>query len=152
MSSRIVSAMRAILAATILAAPVSIAQAADMIAPGPYMAAAPDSECAKANYLSAIEKRFHIQANEVHHRPDLAIVSISNIRENNYLPIQEDISSVERRYCQAAAGMSDGETRTLWYLIEYSEGFAGAFGDNVEFCVSGLDRWNVYDGHCRVLR
>ncbi len=31
-------------------------------------------------------------------------------------------------------------------------GFAGIFGDSVEFCLSGLDRWNVYDSYCRVLR
>jgi hypothetical protein len=30
-------------------------------------------------------------------------------------------------------------------------GFAG-MGDNVEFCVSGFDRWYVYNGRCRVLR
>ena len=30
-------------------------------------------------------------------------------------------------------------------------GFVG-IGDNVEFCVSGFDRWMVYNGRCRVLR
>ena len=152
MSSRISSALSGILAATALfAAPVSSAQAADLIAPGPY-AAAPDSDCADARRLASIERDFLLQAREVHHQPGLAIVSINNISENRYLPIEEDIRSVERLYCKASAAMSDGQTRTLWYLIEYGEGFAGAFGDNVEFCLSGLDRWNVYDGYCRVLR
>ena len=30
-------------------------------------------------------------------------------------------------------------------------GFA-SIGDGVEFCVSGFDRWNVYNSGCRVLR
>lgn len=153
MSSRISSATRGILAATILAAaPVTASQAADLVAPGPYVAAQPDSLCAEAGHLASIERRFGIQAREVHHQPELSIVSISNFRENRYEPIEEDTSMVERLYCQASAATSDGQTRTLWYLIEYGEGFAGAFGDNVEFCLSGLDRWNVHDGYCRVLR
>jgi hypothetical protein len=152
MSSRISSALRGVLAAaTLVAAPVSVSQAADLVAPGPY-AAAPDSDCAAPRRLASIERGFRVQAREVHHQPGLEIVSISNISENRYLPIEEDIRAVERLYCKASAAMSDGHTRTLWYLIEYGEGFAGAFGDNVEFCLSGLDRWNVYDGHCRVLR
>ena len=35
--------------------------------------------------------------------------------------------------------------------IEEGMGFA-SIGDNVEFCVSGFDRWMVYNGRCRVLR
>ena len=152
MSIRISSALCGVLAATSLfAAALTGSQAADLVAPGPYVAAA-DSDCAAPGRLASIESDFGVQAREVHMRPDLSIVSITDIRENRYLPIQEDIRSVERLYCTANAAMSDGQTRTLWYLVEYDEGFAGFFGDNVEFCLSGLDRWNVYDGHCRVLR
>jgi capsid protein len=46
---------------------------------------------------------------------------------------------------------SDGADRDIWYLIEEGMGFA-SIGDNVEFCVSGFDRWYVYNGRCRVLR
>ena len=153
MSSRISSAIRGVLAAAVVAsAPVSLANAADLVAPGPYTAAASTSDCAKANYISSIERRFHIQAREVHHDPALSIVAVSDVRENRYLPIVDDVRAIERLYCRATAGMSDGHTRTLWYMIEYGKGFAGVFGDNVEFCLSGLDRWNVYDGHCRVLQ
>jgi hypothetical protein len=42
-------------------------------------------------------------------------------------------------------------SRDIWYLIEIPMGFAGV-GSNVEFCVAGFDRWNVYGGGCRVLR
>lgn len=151
MSHRISHVFRGVVAAALMAAPVSLAQAADLIAPGAYTAV-PDSDCAAPRRLASIERDFSLQAREVHHNPDLKIVAISDIRENRYLPIQQDILSVERLYCQGSAALSDGRTRTIWYLIEYGEGFAGAFGDNVEFCVSGFDRWNVYDGHCRVLR
>ena len=156
MSIRFRSSIRLIIASAMLAAaPVLPSNAADVVAPGPYVAAQPDSLCAEDRNLKAIERRFRIQAREVHHTPDLTIVSITNFRQNRFLPITEDIRAVDRLYCQADAHMSDGHTRTLWYLVEYDEGFAGfglAFGDNVEFCLSGLDRWNVYDGHCRVLR
>ncbi|WP_246272966.1 hypothetical protein [Oricola thermophila] len=135
----------------LIAAPATVSRAADLVAPGTY-AAVTDSDCAAPRNLAAIERKFRVQANEVHHQPALDIVSITDIRENRYLPAREDITSVDRLYCKASAGMSDGRTRTLWYMIEYGEGFAGAFGDNVEFCLSGLDRWNVHDGACRVLR
>ncbi len=132
----------------------SSALAADLIAPGPYSVAAPNSLCAHKGNLRAIEKRFGIQARRVHHQPGLKISGIVNIHEHRYHAKTEECL-VERHYCHATAHMSDGQTRKLWYLIEVDEGFAGfglAFGDNVEFCLSGLDRWNVYNGACRVLR
>ena len=119
MSSRISTVIRGVLVAALLSVPATVANAADLIAPGPYVAAQPDSFCAREGYIRSIERRFGIQAREVHHQP---------------------------------AAMSDGHTRTVWYLVEYDMGFAGIFGDSVEFCVSGLDRWDVYDSYCRVLR
>ena len=150
MSSRVTSAIRMLLAMAVLLIPGAAANAADLIAPGPYVAQ-PDSWCARENYLRSIERRFDIQAREVHHRPELAISAIYDIRENRYEPTNYEYG-VDRLYCKATASMSDGHSRTLWYLVEFDRGFAGFFGDNVEFCVSGLDRWNVYDAHCRVLR
>ena len=152
MSSRISTAIRATLTAALLLAPATMARAADLIAPGPYADAGPDSFCARDGYLRSIERRFGIQARQVHGQPDLSITGIYNIRENRFLPKVEDVRAVDRLYCKATATMSDGHDRTLWYLVEYNEGFAGMFGDNVEFCLSGLDRWNVYDSYCRVLR
>lgn len=152
MSSRISSVIRGVLAAALLSVPATVANAADLIAPGPYVAAQPDSFCAREGYLRSIERRFGIQAREVHHRPELSIVAISDIRENRYEPAMVEPMGIDRLYCKATAAMSDGHTRTVWYLVEYDMGFAGIFGDSVEFCVSGLDRWNVYDGYCRVLR
>ena len=36
-------------------------------------------------------------------------------------------------------------------VIGISIGRFASIGDNVEFCVSGFDRWMVYNGRCRVL-
>jgi hypothetical protein len=152
MTKRIMSVLCAIAMAIPAFTP---AQAADVIAPGPYADAGPASPCAEDRNLKAIERRFRIQARKVHHQPRLAIEQITNIRENRHLAKDKTYRAVERIYCRASAHMSDGHSRKLWYLIEVGEGFAGfglAFGDNVEFCLSGLDRWNVYDGYCRVLR
>lgn len=153
MTTRISSAIRGVLAAAVFATAPMTALAADLIAPGgSYVVAQPDSACAKVSYLKSIERRFRIQAREVHHWPDLSISSITQIRENRYVASSERARAVDQLYCRASATTSDGHSRTLWYLVEFGAGFAGAFGDNVEFCLSGLDRWNVYDGYCRVLR
>lgn len=56
-----------------------------------------------------------------------------------------------RRYCKGRAHLENGHYRTIHYLIEDPMGLAGV-GWNVEFCLSGHDRWRVYDGNCRVLR
>ena len=82
--------------------------------------------------------------------PDVDIADLREIHEHRYLPYGEDWP-IARRYCGATADLSDGRSRTIWYLIEDGMGFAG-IGDNVEFCVSGFDRWMVYNGRCRILR
>jgi capsid protein len=82
--------------------------------------------------------------------PDVAITDFHDIHEHRYIPDDPD-NPIARRYCGATVVLSDGNSRDLWYLIESRMGFAG-MGDNVEFCVSGFDRWYVYNGRCRVLR
>jgi hypothetical protein len=56
-----------------------------------------------------------------------------------------------RRFCFAQASMSTGRQRKMYYMIEKGMGLAGT-GYKVEFCITGLDTWGVYDGNCRVLR
>ena len=85
------------------------------------------------------------------HLPNVAIADFHSVRETRYEPQNADERPIERRYCQARAEMNDGRGRDVWYVIERPAGFAG-IGSNVEFCISGFDRWNVYDGRCRVLR
>jgi capsid protein len=107
-------------------------------------------ECAEARHLSRISDRFAYQVRHVPELPDVAITEFRNIYEHRYLPEDEE-HPISRRYCGATVLLSDGHSRDIWYLIEGRMGFVG-IGDNVEFCVSGFDRWYVYNGACRVLR
>ncbi|TKT81377.1 hypothetical protein [Aquamicrobium sp. LC103] len=143
-------ARRGILAlAAVLAAAIggtAPAAAADMVV-GVYVS--DPGVCANQRVLNRISHRFRHQVTHVPHLPQVDIVDFQGIRETRFFPRYEE-SPIERRYCQATVALSDGYSRDVWYLIERPMGFAG-FGSNVEFCVSGFDRWNVYGGRCRVL-
>lgn len=106
--------------------------------------------CGEAWVLNKITSRFRYQVTHVPNLPNVDIVDFSRIHENRYLPAQED-RPIGRRYCGATVALSDGHSRSVWYLIEEGQGFA-SIGDNVEFCVAGFDRWLVYNGRCRILR
>ncbi|WP_274426804.1 hypothetical protein [Chelativorans sp. YIM 93263] len=123
------------------------AQAADFIA---KKVVPQDGICAHKSVRGAIRSRFRHQVTHVPHLPNVDIVDFYGARLTRYEPATPN-SPIERRYCAATALLSSGDNRPIWYLIEYGQGFAG-IGDNVEFCVSGFDRWNVYDAACRVLR
>ena len=106
--------------------------------------------CEDPGILRKITSRFRHQVKNVPHLPDVAILEYRTIHEHRYLPYNDQFR-IARRYCGATVALSDGDHRSIWYLIEDGMGFAG-IGDNVEFCVSGFDRWLVYNGGCRVLR
>jgi capsid protein len=106
--------------------------------------------CADDRFLNMIVKRFRYQVTHVPNLPNVDILQFYRIYEQRYLPEQKRWP-IGRRYCGATVALSDGQERPVWYLIEEGMGFA-SIGDKVEFCVSGFDRWYVYDGHCRVLR
>ncbi len=106
--------------------------------------------CGQSWVLGKITSRFRHQVLNVPHLPNVRITDFQGIYERRYLPAEED-HPIGRRYCGATVILSDGQGRDIWYLIEEGQGFA-SIGDNVEFCVSGFDRWYVYNGACRVLR
>jgi hypothetical protein len=109
--------------------------------------------CGNERVLGKIVNRFRHQVANVPNLPQVDIVDFFGVRENRYEP-QHERSPIERQYCHATVALSDGYqgyNRDVWYLIETPMGFAG-IGSNVEFCVSGFDRWLVYGGRCRVLR
>ena len=99
--------------------------------------------------LSRITERFRHQVRHVPNLPDVAISDFRRIHERRYLPERGLDRPIGRLYCGATAVLSDGHERPIWYFIESHMGYAGV-GDGVEFCVSGFDRWNVYNGRCRV--
>lgn len=106
--------------------------------------------CGHSAVLGKITSRFRHQVKHVPHLPLVDIDDFYHIGESRYLPQRED-RPIERRYCHAKVALSDGRSRDIYYLIEKPMGFAGV-GSNVEFCVSGFDRWNVYGARCRSVR
>lgn len=124
------------------------AQAADLSTSADY--SGDPGICGNASVLNRITSRFDYQVRHVPNLPQVAITDFQRIHENRYLPANES-HPIGRRYCGATVTLSDGGDRDIWYLIEEGMGFA-SIGDNVEFCVSGFDRWYVYNGRCRVLR
>lgn len=144
------SALAALLALCApIAAPLGITQAANAADLSTYT----DDDggvCGQPWVLNKITSRFAYQVRHVPHLPDVAITEFRKIHQHRYLPA-DDTWPIGRRYCGATVDLSDGHSRTIWYLIEEGQGFA-SIGDNVEFCVSGFDRWMVYNGACRVLR
>lgn len=106
--------------------------------------------CTDEAVLRRISRNFDYQVRHVPRLPEVAIETIERIRQHRYIPASENWP-IARRYCNGTALFSDGRKRRIWFLIERRQGFAG-IGDNIEFCVLGFDRWNVYDGYCRVLR
>lgn len=125
--------------------PMPPAHSADLILdyadPGP---------CSDDRFLRTIVKRFRHQVTHVPNLPNVDILQFYRIHERRYLPEQKRWP-IGRRYCGATVALTDGRERPIWYLIEEGMGLA-SIGDNVEFCVSGFDRWYVYNGDCRVLR
>lgn len=106
--------------------------------------------CGNDRVLNRISDRFRYQVRHVPHLPQVDILDFYRIKERRYLPQAPD-RPIDRRYCHATVALSNGHNRDVWYLIEKPMGFAG-IGSNVEFCVSGFDRWHVYGGRCRSLR
>jgi hypothetical protein len=123
------------------------AQAADyIVAP----AAGYATVCNEHKVLTRIVERFdHADANLL--KRGLAIQDFSDITHTRYEPRTEK-NLIERHYCRAYANMNDSRSRPIWYLIETDMGFAGVIGDNVEFCVAGLDPLYVYGATCKSLQ
>ncbi|MEX3008250.1 hypothetical protein [Hoeflea sp. TYP-13] len=107
------------------------------------------ASCDSPAVLRVITRRFQIADRNVLHA-GLAIEDIQDVHQNNYTPATET-HLIARRYCHGSAMMSDGKKRSLWFLIESGQGFAGV-GDNVEFCIAGLDPWHIYGAYCRSVR
>lgn len=132
------------LAAT-AAAPVG---AADYVV-APAATAAP-SVCNEHSVLSSIVERFDYAEDHLLQN-GLSITDFSMIRRTFYVPVTEK-NPIERHYCRAYANMNDNRSRPVWYVVEDGMGYAGAFGDNVEFCVSGQDPLRVYGADCHTLK
>jgi capsid protein len=143
--SRLASlALSAVLCLGAVPATSGLARAAD------YGAAVADdgSVCAEGWVLGRISRNFRHQVKNVPGLPDVEIVDFHGLRLTRHHP-QRETWPVARTYCAGTVRLSDGRDRSIWYFIEEGMGFAGV-GHNVEACVAGFDRWNVYNGRCRV--
>ena len=105
-------------------------------------------DCHDPKVLGKIIERFNWAENRTWNR-GFTLDDIERTRERSYQGPHD--SSIPRRYCRGHALLSNGKHPTLFYLIEGGQGFAGN-SFNVEFCISGMDEWNNYDGSCRAIR
>lgn len=141
LTALIVAALAAITAGTTGAQAADLVYGVDVSDPG---------ACADQRVLARISHRFRHQVRHVPNLPDVEIVGYARLGEKRFEPKSER-HPISRRYCHGSVDLSDGKRRPMWYLIERPMGFAG-IGSNVEFCISGFDRWLVYGGRCRVLQ
>lgn len=105
--------------------------------------------CDHPGVAAKIKKRFRRHTDKHVLERGLIIENLAHVRQARYeigMP-----SPLARRYCQARALFNDNHSRRIYYFVEEQTGFVGVKW-NVEFCVSGLDPWRVYDGRCRVAR
>ncbi len=105
--------------------------------------------CDAPQVIDYIQKRFVWTDRHVIKR-GLAINSITHTHRNR-VSYGDQYWSIPRLYCHGTAHMNDGKERTIWWLIEGGMGFAG-LGDNLEFCISGLDPFKVHGAWCRSVR
>ena len=105
-------------------------------------------ECHDTKVLATIVERFNWADRNTWFRG----ITIDHMERTGERLVQSTrVSDIPRRYCRGHAILSNGKHPTLYYLIEGGQGFAGN-GFNVEFCISGFDNWNEYDGWCRAIR
>ena len=127
----------------------SFARAADL--PGTIVmdeVIAVENPCADSHVLERILQRFEWAEVNTWHR-GLSMVALANGRLSDHPYFEPGI--IKRQYCRADARMSDESARTVFFAIEFGQGFA-SIGNYVDFCVLGLDPWRVHDEACRTVR
>jgi len=104
------------------------------------------AECERA--LPTITSQFQ-EKESTFWNSSLKITAYGRIHETAFRPWQSD--NIPRRYCSADVMLSDGKMRTVHYAIVEDGGFA-AFGQGVEWCVTGLDRNEMFYRPARLRR
>jgi hypothetical protein len=104
------------------------------------------AECERA--LGTITNQFQ-EKESTFWNSSLQITAYGQVHETAFRPWESD--SIPRRYCSAAVMLSDGKLRTVHYSIIEDGGFA-AFGQGVEWCITGLDRNWAYNPACKAAR
>lgn len=104
------------------------------------------AECERA--LGTITSQFQ-EKESTFWNSSLTITAYGRIHETAFRPWQSD--NIPRRYCSADVMTSDGKLRQVHYAIVEDGGFA-AFGQGVEWCVTGLDRNWAYNPGCKAAK
>ena len=141
--------IRRVLATIALATVAGVAQAAD--APGRVVvhgSLSVDTACQNSGVLGRIMERFAWAERHTWQR-GFVMASLYNARLSGHPFFEPGL--IERTYCMADSVMTNGETRTVYYAIEFGQGFA-SLGNYVDFCVLGLDPWRVHDAGCRTVQ
>jgi hypothetical protein len=107
-----------------------------------------DNPCADRDVLAGIMDRFAWSEARTWHR-GFIMAALANGRDGNH-PFHEP-GLIRREYCVADSVMTNGANRTVFYAIEFGQGFASV-GNYVDFCVLGVDPWHVHDEACRTVR
>ena len=126
----------------------NMAVAADVT---PMVVSAPGalpSACDDSGTLNRIVRRFG-WAERTQWNRGFEIQSIDNPRPSGHRFAEPGL--VVRDYCVADSVMTNGSFYPVYYTIEHGLGFVG-IGRYVDFCVPGLDPWQVHDGDCRTVR
>ncbi|PNG24610.1 hypothetical protein [Methylocella silvestris] len=104
--------------------------------------------CADPEPLGEIRTTFR-EREQQYWRTGLDIVAFEVVQETGFR--SNGLDYIPRRYCEARIAMSDSKVRLLSYSISQSLGPIG-FGFGVEWCVSGLDRFNANAPNCKMAR
>ena len=104
------------------------------------------AECERA--LGTITSQFQEKESKFWNSA-LQITAYGPVHETAFRPWQSD--NIPRRYCSADVMLSDGKLHSVHYSIIEDGGFA-AFGQGVEWCVTGLDRNWAYNPGCKAAR
>ncbi len=104
------------------------------------------AECERA--LGTITSQFQ-EKESTFWNSALQITGYDRIHEIAFRPWQSD--NIPRRYCSADVMLSDGKLRAVHYSIIEDGGFA-AYGQGVEWCVTGLDRNWAYNPKCKAAK
>ena len=100
--------------------------------------------CTDPSAMGYIQGQFASREAEYWHS-GLTIVGFDDVREIGMR--SNGLDYIPRRYCEARAIMSDNKVRPVTYSIEEAGAGIG-FGDNVVWCVTGLDRLNAFAPAC----
>ena len=100
--------------------------------------------CTDPQALGYIKGQFYSREAEYWHS-GLNIIGFDDVREIGMR--SNGLDYIPRRYCTARALMNDNKVRPVTYSIEEAGAGIG-FGDNVVWCVTGLDRSDAFAPAC----